>query len=91
MAVLQWDRLWRMHFFAAVAAVCLVALVQASHQGPQKVPEYRPDTCLFGDKHKTEPSPEGNEAQLWLAPRRRAHTVRLAYVCYPGPHAILRP
>ena len=53
------NRPWRKYLLSAVAAVLLVALVGAA-DGAVKEPAYRPDTCIFGNKHKNKPSPEGN-------------------------------
>ena len=48
--------------FSAVASVAFLLALVGANQAPGKEPAYRPDTCIFGDKHKSTPSPEGTKA-----------------------------
>ena len=48
--------------FSAVASVAFLLALVGATQAPGKEPAYRPDTCIFGDKHKSTPSPEGTKA-----------------------------
>ena len=48
--------------FSAVASVAFLLALVGATQTPGKEPAYRPDTCIFGDKHKSTPSPEGTKA-----------------------------
>ena len=48
--------------FSAVASVAFLLALVGATQAPGKEPAYRPDKCIFGDKHKSTPSPEGTKA-----------------------------
>ena len=75
----------REYLFSAVAsAAFLLALVGAT-QTPGKEPAYRPDTCIFGEKHKSTPSPEGTKVnyRYWESNKRPKYI-------YIAPDIIIR-